>query len=145
MQGLDAKLKVLIIEDSPDCAVLLEHYLHQLKMIYGIKMVGSGEEGLQFLNEESEKNLQEAFLPDLIFLDLNLPGEPGLEILSKIKSLPLFSFTPVIILTASEDKEDLRETYKKGGTFFMRKPFDQSVLTETINHMFMTGVLKKRS
>ena len=67
------KLKVLMIEDSADCAVLLNHILTEVKIFGEIKFCMTGEDGLQYL-EEAIKNRNTTPIPDIIFPDLNLPG-----------------------------------------------------------------------
>ena len=138
------KFKVLIIEDSPDCAALLNHILLEAKIFGEIKIFMTGEEALGYLERQSTgKNF--AGMPDIIFLDLNLPGEHGLKILSKIKNDSALVSIPVVVMTASEDRHDWSESYRQGGMFFIPKPLDRTLLSENLFHMKITGVLKKRS
>ena len=101
------KLRVLMIEDSADCAALLNHILLEAKIFGDIKLFTRGEEGMKYLEEAKVR----VSLPDLIFLDLNLPGEHGLETLVKIKNYSDFHSIPVIVMTASDDRKDLLESY----------------------------------
>lgn len=128
------KMKALIIEDSADCASLLNHYLIESKMFGEIRVVTNGEDGVEDLKTS---------VPDLIFLDLSLPGEYGIETLTKIKSLPETHSVPVIIMTASEDRKDLTDTYRKGGVLFIHKPLQKELLMEALTHMKVTGILKR--
>ena len=137
------KLKALIIEDSVDCAALLNHTLTQMKIFGEIKTFTSGEEGMEYFEKESVKD--KSVLPDVIFLDLNLPGEYGLETLAKIKNFSSSHSIPVIVMTASEDRQDVVESYRKGGAFFIRKPLDKNLLVEALMHMKITGILRKRN
>ena len=139
------KLRVLMIEDSADCAALLNHALLQLKIFGDIKIFTSGESGLEYLEYESSKEKKGASLPDIIFLDLNLPGEHGLETLAKIKNYSSLHSIPVIVMTASSDRRDLLESYRMGGIFFIHKPIEKELLTEVLTHMKITGILKKRN
>ena len=141
-EPLVQKLNALVIEDSADCAALLNHILLDAKIFGEINLFKSGEEGVKYL-EEKVKGQGKDFLPDLVFLDLNLPGEHGLETLDKIKKYSEFHSIPVVVMTASEDRRDLIESYKKGGAFFIHKPLDKDLLIEILMHMKMTGVLKK--
>ncbi len=136
------KLNVLIIEDSADCAALLNHILIEVKFFGEIKFFMTGEDGLQYL-EESIKDEKAVSVPDIIFLDLNLPGEHGLKILEKIKNESFLRKIPVIVMTASEDRHDWTESYRKGGMFFIHKPLDRDLLVETLTHMKVMGLLKK--
>ena len=135
------KLKVLMIEDSADCATLLNYILLEARIFGDIKLFRSGEEGMEYL-EEAKVRMS---LPDLVFLDLNLPGEHGLETLVKIKNYSDFHSIPVVVMTASDDREDLLESYRKGVVFFVHKPLDKNLLIETLMHMKITGVLRRRN
>ena len=115
------KLRVLMIEDSEDCAALLNHILLEMKIFGDIRLFTNGEGGMAYLEEAKAR----ASLPDLIFLDLNLPGERGLETLVKIKNYSDFNSIPVIVMTASDDRKDLLESYRKGAVFFIHKPLDK--------------------
>lgn len=138
------KLNALIIEDSPDCAALLNHILIESKIFGEIKFFMTGEEGLEYL-EESVRQETRTAIPDIIFLDLNLPGEHGLRTLEKIKSESHLQSIPVVVMTASQERSNWTESYRKGGTFFIPKPLDKNLLVETLLHMRVTGVLKKLS
>lgn len=138
-------LKVLIIEDSPDCASLLKLMLDGIRFFGPVTIVGSGEEGRKFLEDDETKTVPAEVLPDLIFLDLGLPGEGGLETLDKIKRNPKLSSIPVIIITASDDKGDWINSYKKGSASLVRKPFNRELLTELLQHMVMTGSFRKKN
>ena len=138
------KLKVLMIEDSEDCAALLNHILLEVKIFGEIKIFMRGEEALEYLEQQSTgKNV--AAMPDIIFLDLNLPGEHGLKILSKIKNDSALASIPVVVMTASEDRQDWAESYRKGGMFFIHKPLDKTLLRDTLFHMKITGVLRRKN
>ncbi len=137
------KLNVLMIEDSADCAALLNHILMEAKIFGEIKLFMTGEDGLQYL-EEAIKNKISNPMPEIIFLDLNLPGEHGLKILEKIKNESLLQQIPVVVMTASEDRRDWTESYRKGGKFFIRKPLDKNLLMDALMHMKIIGLLKKK-
>ena len=138
------KLKVLMIEDSADCAALLNHILLETKIFGEIKLFMTGEEALEHLERQNAgKNFSE--MPDIIFLDLNLPGEHGLKILTKIKNDPALVSIPVVVMTASGDRQDWTESFRKGGMFFIRKPLDKTLLSDTLFHMKITGVLRRKN
>jgi CheY-like chemotaxis protein len=141
-EALAVKLQALVVEDSADCAALLNHILIDSKLFGQIRNFMMGEDALQYL-EDSLQN--RTALPDIIFLDLQLPGEHGLRVLEKIKSEPALKPVPVVVMTASEDRQDWADSYRKGGTFFIRKPLDRELLVDTLLHMKITGVLKKKS
>ncbi len=130
------KLKVLMIEDNPEDAVLLSKRLVNLKFENEMTVFHKGEEGVRYLEFQ---NAQQKPMPDLILLDLGLPGEHGLDVLKKIKTHPALKSTPVIVVTSSDDKNDKVETFRRGGTFFITKPYTEELLGEVISHLRVTG------
>ncbi|MFW6225167.1 MAG: response regulator, partial [Bacteroidota bacterium] len=64
----------------------------------------------------------EYVFPDLILLDVNMPGMNGIEFLKKIKKIDDFAKIPVIILTVSEHERDILDTYELGVSAYIRKP-----------------------
>jgi len=80
-------------------------------------------DGIELMNYLSEHSRSEAKrLPDLILLDLNMPGKDGREALIEIKSEPALQHIPIVILTTSEQQEDADFTLKAGAESFITKP-----------------------
>src|ERR1700754_2829040 len=77
-----------------------------------------GESALEYLRTPGRR------LPDLILLDLNLPGIDGREVLAEIKSDALLSIIPVVILTTSRAEEDILRTYRLHANCYITKPVD---------------------
>jgi DNA-binding response OmpR family regulator len=78
----------------------------------------------------------DTLLPDLIFLDLNMPRVDGREFLSEIKKLSAYSHIPVIIFSTSYHKRDIDETKKLGASYFITKPSSMKELVERLNYIF---------
>ena len=89
---------------------------------YGVKVscLSSGSDALKFLSFNR---------PDLVLLDVHMPGMDGFETLEEIKSDPAMSSIPVIFLTADEDGETESRGFRAGARDFIRKPFVPDVLT----------------
>jgi CheY-like chemotaxis protein len=94
----DDPLDVLLIEDDPDIATLYHTKLETDG--YRVTLAADGESGLE---------MAKAGAPDLLFLDLRLPGMDGIQVLKALRSDPRTERLPVVILTNSSDRE-LRET-----------------------------------
>ncbi|MCL2082590.1 MAG: response regulator [Oscillospiraceae bacterium] len=77
------------------------------------------------------KNVQ----PDLIILDVNMPGTNGHDALKMLKSDPEYSSIPVIFLTANSEKEEIVKEVKLGASAHVNKPFAVKTLTETIDRV----------
>lgn len=110
---------LLIIEDVPEMAALMELYLK--KEGYTVVVAGTGEVGLLEVNRSSF---------DLIILDLNLPGIDGFQTLKLIRDE---LSTPVLIVSARDDDEDVIKGLNIGADEYMSKPFSPKVLTARVN------------
>lgn len=137
-------LQVLVIEDTPDHAEILGHYFDSIKIPIRMLMFSSGEEAIEYLDGRTAvEGAGRHSLPDLIFLDLRLAGENGIDTLKKIKANRILKPIPVIIQTASREHKDLIEAYRYGGTFFMKKPYDEKILKDLISQLRISSLLKK--
>jgi len=104
--------KILIVEDRKDSADLMKFSLEKLK--YNVSITETGELALAFVNKEK---------PDLILLDLMLPGMTGLEVLEKIRQDKANDKIKIIVLTAAKlDKEKQDAFIKMGAQVFLPKP-----------------------
>ncbi len=119
---------VLIVEDDDDDYFLIKEAMGEAHVENPTRRVKDGEELISFLSD-NEKDKKSGFHPGLIILDLNLPKKSGREALAEIKSNALFRKIPVIVLTTSNAKEDISQTYQLGVNSFIQKPlrFEQMV------------------
>jgi two-component system phosphate regulon response regulator PhoB len=111
------KAKILVIEDEAPIQELLQFNLERKK--YRVKVVDSGEAALAEVGD---------FMPDLILLDIMLPGADGLEICKQIKSNPDTAPIPIIMLTALSEEADIVTGLELGADDYITKPFSPSVL-----------------
>jgi len=116
-----AKEKVLLIEDDEDIQELIRYNLDREG--YAIKAVVTAEEGLA---------LSSSWKPDLILLDLMLPGMDGLDACRKIKSSEATSSIPVIMVTAKGEEADIVSGLELGADDYIVKPFSPKVLVARI-------------
>jgi len=119
---LDNIVKILLVEDSPADVRLTREVFKEGKVKNKIFVVDNGEEAIHFLFKQGQ--YRDAPRPDLILLDLNLPKKNGKEVLKEIKSNPVTSTIPVVILTTSKDDEDIQTTYQLYANCYITKPFD---------------------
>jgi chemotaxis family two-component system response regulator Rcp1 len=92
---------LLLVEDDDASQMLMKQAIKTSALDYVLNIAGNGEEALDFLNKCGP-----AQLPDLILLDLNLPGKNGLEILKEIRANDSMSKIPVLVLTGSNAESD---------------------------------------
>jgi CheY-like chemotaxis protein len=117
--------EILLVEDNPDDVEITLRAFHKVRLANTVHVVRDGQEALDFLFREGDySDRADAPQPDVILLDLNLPKVNGLEVLDKIRASDGLSSIPVIVLTVSEQQEDVRESYKLGANTFITKPVD---------------------
>ena len=116
---------VLVAEDEEDYVLLLKRAFSEAKIRNPLFVVSTGSEMMQYLKGDGKyANREEYPLPDLLLLDLKLPGFNGLEILGWLRSHPGLSALRVIVLTSSEQMKDINDAYRLGANSFLVKPYD---------------------
>lgn len=117
----DRPLELLIIEDNPGDVRLLEEAFEELQANVRIRVAKDGAEGIELL-AGSDLESKNAWRPDLILLDLNLPKISGHDVLAQIKNDPRTRWIPVIVLTSSKAESDVRRAYESHANAYLRKP-----------------------
>jgi len=124
--------KILIVDDEPINIDLLRE---ALKSKYRLIVATRGEQAL---------SLAISKLPDLILMDVMMPGMDGFETCEKIKENPKISHIPVIFVTALSEVEDRSVGYEMGGSDYITKPFEISdVLTCIETHLNVIKLAKR--
>lgn len=113
---------ILMVEDNPDDVELTRQIIKDIKLVNDMQVVEDGVDALKFLRREGE--FADAPRPDLILLDINLPKIDGFDVLREIKGDDTLRRIPVIILTSSEDEEDILNAYDLYSNCFITKPVD---------------------
>jgi len=113
-------VKVLLCEDNPGDIYLIENSLARSAGNYSIDYLLAGVDVMRYLRQEG--NFQYASRPDIVILDLNLPGRHGFEILEEIKADPLLKVMPVVIFTSSRSKQDVLTGYRLQASCYIVKP-----------------------
>lgn len=123
---------ILLIEDDLGDAGLVKIALRRGHYPVTLHHVKNGFEALGFLRRIGA-DYTEAPRPDLILLDLNLPGRSGHEILEDVKGDPALRGIPVVILSTSEAERDVVKAYTLGANSFVSKPMDIETFTHAIH------------
>ena len=122
--GLDTKV-ILLVEDDPSDIGLTERVLRKARSSNELVVAEDGQEALDYLwgtGVHAGRNVSEP--PALVLLDLNLPKVPGLEALRRIRADPRTRRIPVVILTTSQEEQDVAAGYDLGVNSYVRKPVD---------------------
>jgi two-component system, chemotaxis family, response regulator Rcp1 len=110
---------ILLVDDSATDAKIIERALRESRAAHTLTVLRDGRDALEHL-----RRLHAAAepAPDLILLDLNLPGLDGGQVLVEIKSDPALRVIPVVVLTTSRRDEDVVQTYRAGANTYIQKP-----------------------
>ncbi|OQX96038.1 hypothetical protein B6I21_02255 [candidate division KSB1 bacterium 4572_119] len=114
-------MKILAIDDDKTVRLLVSHSL--TKAGHQVVMAENGEEGLQKAVEEN---------PDLILLDVMMPGIDGLQVCSQLKNDEPTKSIPIFMLTGKTQMQDIEEALSKGADNYISKPFDPLKLGKII-------------
>lgn len=118
--------KILYVDDEEDIRTVVEMSLEMLGN-YTIKLCASGQ---QALNEVID------FAPDLILLDVMMPGMDGPTTLSNLRKMPELASVPVIFMTAKAQPHELAELKALGAVSILTKPFDPMTLAEQVQNVW---------
>ncbi|MCK4458701.1 MAG: response regulator, partial [Methanosarcinales archaeon] len=125
----EARQKILAVDDEPMNVELLDGYL---SLDYDIISAYSGEEALEAVKAEK---------PDLILLDIMMPGMDGYEVSRVLKEDPATRFTPIIMVTALSDVDDRIKGSDAGSDEFLTKPVDKTELLSRVKALLHTKCL----
>jgi len=114
--------EILLVEDNPSDAELVEEALAAWKAPNRLRVVDDGDKALRFLHRYPPYS--EAATPDLILLDLNLPKKDGIEVLREVKGDSRLVLIPLIVLTTSDRENDVRKAYSLHANCYLTKPLE---------------------
>lgn len=115
-------LEILLVEDSPVDIRLTQEAFKEAKLLSKLNVITDGAAAVEFLRKKGQ--YREAARPDLILLDLNLPKKDGREILKEIKSDDALKTIPVVVLTTSDDIDDVKKAYADMANCYITKPIE---------------------
>ena len=116
--------EILLVEDNPGDVRLTQEALKDVETDTNVTVVGDGDAAMAYLRREGEH--AEVSRPDMVLLDLNLPGKDGREVLAEIKGDPNLRRIPVVVLTISQAERDVLESYDLHANSYITKPLDQN-------------------
>lgn len=128
---MNLKIKVLLVEDNPEDAAVTARVLKHNMLSNGLIIAASGNEAISAL-----KNKSSSELPQLILLDINLPDVSGIDLLTRIKSDSNLNAIPVVILTGSNEDQDIQKSYDLGASNYLVKPISNDALMQVIERLF---------
>ncbi|WP_222919900.1 response regulator [Natrinema sp. SYSU A 869] len=122
--------QILLVEDNPGDVRLTKEAFKQGRIENDLHVVSNGAEALDFLSQREP--YADVPRPDLVLLDLNLPGKDGEEVLEELKEDPALRSIPIIVLTSSRAEEDIVKSYELHANAYLTKPVDPDEFIETV-------------
>lgn len=133
-------LNILLVEDDTGERKMLKMLFLESGVPCSIRLMDDGELALNEFNTADASSALAKL--HLILLDLNIPKINGLKLLAALKANPALRSIPVIILTTSNSRQDIEESYSSGAAGFIRKPATweeyQTIIQNVINYWFHT-------
>jgi two-component system response regulator len=127
---------VLLVEDNADDAQLALAALRGNRIVNEVVLARDGEEARDYLfglGKHTGRDVVDC--PQLVLLDLKLPKIDGLDVLRRIRADERTRLTPVVVLTSSDEEEDLVRSYRLGANSYVRKPIDFEHFLDAIRQL----------
>ena len=135
--------EILLVEDNEGDVEMVRRALREVIPACNLSLASDGAEALDYLFKRGE--FLQAARPNLLFLDLNMPGMDGKEALKLIKSDERVKTIPIAIFTSSDATSDIQESYANHANCYVVKPFDtkeyKSAIKGTVNFWRNLAVL----
>ncbi len=145
MNATRSDFHILLIEDSRADAKIIERALREGDLTHRLTVINDGRHALDYLFRLRDQTSPTDGEPDLILLDLNLPGLNGCQVLTRIKNDPILRMIPVVVLTTSNREEDIMQTYLAGANTYIPKPEEYPrylELVATLRHYWVDTAVK---
>lgn len=123
--------RVFAIEDNPADVRLVEEGVDTAGIELDLQVINSGQRAIDQLTAIDADSPENP--PDLILLDLNLPGKSGFELLETIRNETDFQDVPVVVVSSSENPDDINRVYDLSANAYVTKPTDPDEYIEMIN------------
>jgi CheY-like chemotaxis protein len=142
MQRHDNPRPLLLVEDNENDALLIRRAFERAHLLNPLEVATDGSAAIGYLSSCSGDGHGDRLPPPaLVLLDLNLPRQSGMEVLSWIRRHPELSHLPVVILTGSREAEDLSQAYERGANGYLTKPVDFVRLLELVRQLNLYWVI----
>lgn len=124
---------IMLVEDNPDDIALAKRAFKKCNLANIAVVAHDGVEALDYLLDQDDsvgKNMRA--LPAVILMDLKMPRMDGIETLKQLRSHSKTAYLPVVILTSSDEEQDIQRSYQLGANSYIRKPVDFNRFVEVV-------------
>lgn len=133
---------ILLVEDNPSDIALTKRALEKAHIANQLMVAEDGQEALDFLfGTGAHQGRDISQQPTLTLLDLKLPKIPGLQVLRRIRSEPATRRLAVVILTSSNEEQDIAAGYDLGINSYIRKPVDFAQFAQAVEQLGLYWLL----
>ena len=126
---------ILLVEDNPSDIDLTLRAFEKSRISNPVVVVQDGQEALDFLLGYEDAGPTAPTQPAVVLLDLKLPRVDGLKVLRRLREDSRTRRLPVVILTSSDEQQDVAESYDKGANSYIRKPVDFNQFAEAVKQL----------
>lgn len=123
---------ILLVEDDADDRMLFTDALNELSSDVQLKTANHCDDGIDFLIKPQDD------LPDLVVMDINMPGKNGLECLADIRNHARLRKLPVVIFSTDTDEAVIRDAYRRGANLYISKPNSFQGLKQEVQKIIST-------
>jgi len=120
-------LHIMLADDDEDDRLFFKEAFEEVKIKYDISTFNDGEQLMEYLSDP------ENALPDIVFLDLNMPRKSGMECLKEIRSSDRLKRISVAIYSTSSSEQDIEDTFVAGANVYIKKPNDFNMLKKVLS------------
>lgn len=127
---------ILLVEDNPDDEVLTLRALKKSNILNEVVVARDGAEALDYLFATgTHAGRDTSVMPEVVLLDLKLPKVDGLEVLRCLRADERTRLLPVVVLTSSDEEQDIIDSYSLGANSYIRKPVDFVQFAEAVRQL----------
>lgn len=139
MKSIKAPLRILLTDDDEGDRLIFKEIIDEIDRDTNVFMVKDGQQMMDFLSTKNQP------LPDIIFLDLNMPDMNGIECLKEIRKFEKYSDISIVIYSTSTSETDIEDTFLYGANIYITKPSDYNELKKVLAKALSTTRLNRQS
>ncbi len=133
----DLNTTILLAEDSDDDVIFIQRALRRAEIKNPLQRVKDGEEAIEYLSGAGIYSSRQKFpYPSFILTDLKMPRKNGLEVLHWIKENPTYRVVPMVMLSSSNNQDDVRRAYELGANAYHLKPTNYEELPNLLRGIY---------
>jgi CheY-like chemotaxis protein len=129
------EVKIILAEDNQGHATLIRKNLKRAGIMNDIIHFADGQQTLDYLFKNSKELNRESGVPHLLLLDIKMPKVDGFEVLKEVKKDKELRKIPVIMITTTDDPQEVEKCHKMGCSSYITKPIDYDKFVESIRKL----------